>query len=223
MINIVATNTDFYICEKPAGLDFHDDEGHAGFFSLLKTQTNENLYPAHRLDKQTSGLILVTRNLAAEHAFNQMFLTHTIEKYYWAIAGNKPKQKQGRIIGDMEKSRNRAWKLNKSKNNPAKTFFYSYGLGDGHRLYLLRPYSGKTHQLRVALKSIGVAILGDDIYKGPAATQLHLHASCLKFNYQGQNFNYYLPPKQTNFQNISAQFIEDNQLNQPWLLNWPKL
>ena len=94
MINIIATEDDFYICEKPAGLDFHDCDGETGFFSLIKQQTGEALYPVHRLDKQTSGLIIVARNLAAEQTFNQLFSSHQIEKYYWAIAGNKPKQKQ---------------------------------------------------------------------------------------------------------------------------------
>lgn len=223
MINVIATEADFYICEKPAGLDFHDCEGQAGFFSLTKQQTGEVLYPVHRLDKQTSGLIIVARNLAAEQTFNQLFNSHQIEKYYWAIAGNKPKQKQGRIVGDMVKSRNRAWKLTKDRTNPAKTFFYSYGLGTGQRLYLLRPYSGKTHQLRVALKSIGVAILGDDIYKGETAERLHLHACALKFEYKGQTFSYLLPPTGEIFEQIPQEIIQQNQLNQPWQLNWPKL
>lgn len=223
MINIIATEADFYICEKPAGLDFHDCEGAAGFFTLLKQQTAENLFPVHRLDKQTSGLLIVARNLQAEQTFNKLFSTHKIEKYYLAIAGNKPKQKQGRIVGDMVKSRNRAWKLTTDKTNPAKTFFYSFGLGTGQRLYLLRPYSGKTHQLRVALKSIGVAILGDDIYKGETAQRLHLHACALKFVYQGRTFNFHLAPSGCIFDTISAQVVEQNQLNHPWFLNWPKL
>ncbi|WP_016955946.1 pseudouridine synthase [Catenovulum agarivorans] len=223
MINIIATEADFYICEKPAGLDFHDSDDQAGFFSLIKQQTGENLYPVHRLDKQTSGLIIVARNLAAEQIFNQLFSSHQIEKYYWAIAGNKPKQKQGRIVGDMVKSRNRAWKLTKATSNPAKTFFYSFGLGTGQRLYLLRPYSGKTHQLRVALKSIGVAILGDDIYKGDAAERLYLHAYALKFSYQGRDFCWQVAPTGDSFQQIPQEIIQQNQLNQPWCLNWPKL
>jgi len=61
----------------------------------------------------------------------------------------------------MLKARRGAWKLARSKESPALTEFVSTSLGQGLRLFLLRPYTGKTHQLRVAMKSLGAPIIGD--------------------------------------------------------------
>ncbi|WP_143872414.1 TIGR01621 family pseudouridine synthase [Catenovulum sediminis] len=221
---LIYTHPDFYVFNKTQGVDFHDDNGVAGFFSQIKhSYPSEKLYPVHRLDKETSGLIIVARNLAAEQYIQQLFQASKIEKYYWAIAGNKPKQKQGRICGDMKKSRNKGWMLAKSTDNPAKTYFYSFGLGNGYRHYLLKPYTGKTHQLRVAMKSIGSAILGDDIYKGQSADRLYLHAQALRIHYQQQIIEVQLNPDHPLFKIANATDENKKWINAPWSLNWPKL
>ncbi|MCU4676963.1 TIGR01621 family pseudouridine synthase [Catenovulum sp. 2E275] len=221
-VEIVFTHADFYIVNKPHNVDFHDNQGETGFFNQFKQQTGESLYPVHRLDKATSGLIIFARNLAAEHFFNQALQQHQINKYYLAIGGHKPKQKQGRIIGDMEKSRNKAWKLSRTKLNPAKTFFYSFSVGDKKRLYLLKPYTGKTHQLRVAMKSISASIIGDDIYQGEKADRLYLHAFALSFNYQQTQISLISIPKQGDyFKQIPADLL--TQVSQFNDFNWPIL
>jgi tRNA pseudouridine32 synthase/23S rRNA pseudouridine746 synthase len=92
----------------------------------------------------------------------------------------------------MEKSRRGGWKLLHSRVNPAVTWFDSVSLAPGLRLYLLRPYTGRTHQLRVALKSLGAPILGDALY-GPAqhdSDRGYLHAALLSFALDGQRWTY---------------------------------
>ena len=168
ILKVQYTHDDFYIINKPHGLNFHSEEG-PGFVVLAEQQLNEKLFAVHRLDKVTSGLIILARSKAAAAEFTQLFTQHAINKFYLAVSDTKPKKKQGWVKGDMAKSRRGTYKLLNSQSNPAITRFYSFSFKSGFRAYLLKPYSGKTHQLRVALKSIGAAILGDAGYSGSAA------------------------------------------------------
>jgi tRNA pseudouridine32 synthase/23S rRNA pseudouridine746 synthase len=223
-IEIVYDHDDWLLCVKPSGMDFHDDDGVLGFMSVLKHQLkNQDLLPVHRLDKPTSGLILVAKNHQACVKLNELFSDRQIEKFYLALCPNTLKKKQGAVIGDMEKSRRGTFKLVKTKNNPAVTQFFSYGLGDGIRVCLLKPRTGKTHQLRVALKSLSAAIVGDGVYGGQASDRLYLHAYALRFTYDGDSFEFKNPPK------FGALFSEERfeswllEQPNPWSLNWPKL
>ena len=93
----------------------------------------------------------------------------------------------------MEKSRRGAWKLMRSTENPAVTEFNCQSLEPGLRLFVLHPHTGKTHQLRVAMKSLGSPILGDTLYGGKAASRMFLHAWKIKFDYQDQTFEIVAP------------------------------
>ncbi len=221
-IEIIYQHPDFYIVNKPHDRDFHNDGETTGFFNQFQAQVDESLFPVHRLDKRTSGLIIFARNIQAEHFFNHALQNGQLNKYYLALGGNKPKQKQGRIIGDMVKSRNKAWKLLRSKDNPAKTFFYSFSIGDKKRLYLLKPYTGKTHQLRVAMKSLSVSILGDDIYQGEQADRLYLHAFALSFNYKHETIRLtLLKPQGHYFESLDAELLQ--KISDFDSFNWPML
>jgi tRNA pseudouridine32 synthase/23S rRNA pseudouridine746 synthase len=230
MFKTIAEHPDFIIVDKAAGLNFHD-EGvpGSGLFSLVKqyiqTQNNCNkLYPVHRLDKITSGLLIFAKSLSAAQIFNQLFNEHLIEKYYIAIADKKPQKKQGLIKGDMTKSRRGMFKLLRSSTHPAITQFFSFTLGGKQRLYLMKPHSGKTHQLRVALTSLGAPIIGDPLYYAHSyADRAYLHAYALKFNYLGNTYEFICPP--TNGQYFLREEIIQRlkTLHKPWLLNWPRL
>lgn len=188
VVKVVFTHEGFYVVEKPAGVNFHDSEGQAGFFTHIKGQfSGEKLYPVHRLDKDTSGLLLVARSLQAEHTLQSLLRNRTIEKGYIAISHKKPKKKQGTVSGDMVRSRRKSWKLLRSHEDPAITQFFSYGLGDGMRFFCVNLKTGKTHQIRVALKSLGSPIVGDAIYSGQASDLLYLHSYLLRFFYNGED------------------------------------
>lgn len=222
MIEILYKHPDFYVVNKPSGVGMHSEGDVAGIIVLLEHQTSESLFPVHRLDKETSGLLIVARHKSAASDFGQLFEAHAIDKYYLAIAGNKPKKKQGLIQGDMAKSRNGCWMLCKTMNNPATTQFFSYGTGLGFRVFLLRPLSGKTHQLRVALKSLSAPILGDRRYGGDPAPRLMLHAMALRFNWQNESFNFIsLPATDEGFFDYDWGSIDG--LQQPWLQPWPQV
>jgi len=225
---IVDHQADFLVIDKPANIGFHDEENvGSGFFSQIKAQlaaqfSITELYPVHRLDKMTSGLILVAKNSATARAFQQQFEQHQIQKYYLAIAEGKPKKKQGVIKGDMEKSRRGMWKLLRTMDNPAVSQFFSYSIAPKQRLYLIKPHSGKTHQIRVALNSIGVPIFGDALYNNVEdADRGYLHAFALSFSLNQQPYQYCLAPSNGRVFNAPSTLDVINKLTPPWQLPWP--
>ncbi|MEG9481715.1 TIGR01621 family pseudouridine synthase [Mannheimia sp. HC-2023] len=176
---------DFIIINKPEGLSVHKDDAERGLTEMVARQLNvEQVWLVHRLDKITSGLLILALNKEAAARFYHLFEQHKIQKTYWALSDKKPKKKQGRIVGDMEKSRNGAWKLCHSKENPAITQFTSHSLELPLRHFILQPKTGKTHQLRVAMKSLGSPILGDKLYAGTTVDRVYLHAYQLEFEYE---------------------------------------
>lgn len=195
MFNIILRHQDFIVIDKPAGISVHRDGEAAGLTALLAAQTGrERLWLVHRLDKGTSGVLLLACNPNAAAELCAVFAERRTEKTYWALSDRKPSKKQGRIKGGMEKARRGAWKLTRSGEHPAVTDFTSRSLAPGLRLFELHPQTGRTHQLRVAMKSLGSPILGDTLYGGSPAGRLFLHASSLVFPYQGQTYRAEAPP-----------------------------
>lgn len=184
MYQIIADEADFLVISKFPKVHFHSQDGTAGVVAQVEQDLGIKLFAVHRLDTPTSGLLILAKSTAAAKQFTELFTGHKMQKYYLALAKGKPKKKQGWVIGDMAKSRRSMFKLLRTKENPAITQFFSVSVGDGLRLYLLKPHSGKTHQLRVALASLGVPILGDELYGGAVADRCYLHAYCLHFRYQ---------------------------------------
>lgn len=227
LFTLIEENNDFIVINKKAEVSFHD-EGviGKGLFNQVKSQLLlDELYPVHRLDKMTSGLIIFAKNKATAVALQILFSKHNIEKYYLAISDKKPKKKQGLIKGDMEKSRRGSWKLLRSLNNPAITQFFSYPLHDGLRLFMVKPHSGKTHQIRVALASIGAKILGDEIYASNSnnTDRGYLHAYALRFTLTGTTYQFTIPPEQGVFFENLQNIMMTNHITEPWLLPWPKI
>lgn len=195
-IEIIEQNKDFLIINKSAGLSFHNEAAETGLFNQLKKTYNNQLWPVHRLDKMTSGILLFATNKNSASLFGKLFQSQKIQKTYLAISDKKPKKKQGVIIGDMQKSRNGSWKLLREKHNPAKTKFFSRSLTPGKRLFWVVPQTGKTHQIRVALKSLSAPIIGDQRYSGTPADRGYLHAYQLNFEWEGQSLAFSCLPSQ---------------------------
>lgn len=179
---VIGQTADWLAIHKPAGIGMHSEDGEAGLVVLAEQQFDYPLWPVHRLDKVTSGIILLAKNASAAARLSALFAEHKIQKYYLAQSAQKPKKKQGWVKGDMSKGRNGSWLLQRSSNNPAITRFISHFDEQAQkRLFLLKPLTGRTHQLRVALKSLGSAIDGDSRYGGDNADRTYLHAFMLCF------------------------------------------
>ncbi len=198
----VFEHSDFFVFNKPSNTSFHSEDGTGFFASLTQYYPDEQLFPVHRLDKITSGLLLVARNKTAAQQLGLLFETQQIRKTYIALSDQKPAKKQGVISGDMQRTRNGNWKLLHTRSNPAITRFTSHSLAPNLRLFVLNPKTGRTHQLRVMMKALGSPILGDVRYGGTVTNRGYLHAAKLEFDWQGKSMSYTSTPKE------GAHFID---------------
>jgi tRNA pseudouridine32 synthase/23S rRNA pseudouridine746 synthase len=197
-VEIIFENNNFVIFNKPSNMSFHSEDGEGFVVKATKALHVKQLYSVHRLDKMTSGLIILAKSSVAAAKLTKLFEERQIEKYYIAISLRKPKKKQGWIKGDMAQSRRGSYKLLKSINNPAITQFISSTLRVHERLYLIKPHTGKTHQIRVALKAIGSPIAGDERYAlskdALKEDRGYLHAYALRFTYDEEEFSFTCKP-----------------------------
>ena len=205
---------DWIAINKPAGIGMHSEQ-QAGLVVQASQVFERPLWPVHRLDKLTSGILLFATTSSGAARLSALFAEQTIEKYYLAQSIHRPKKKQGWIKGDMSKGRNGSWLLHRSLIQPAVTQFVSQHSPDlNRRLFLLRPYTGKTHQLRVALKSLGSPILGDPRYGSDAANRGYLHAYGLRWQEHGHWKEIICPPPQ----NSEETWPIPLHWQQPWQL-----
>lgn len=227
MFDILFTHSDFIVINKHPNVSVHKDDGDTMLLQEVgKVSGDSQLYLVHRLDKMTSGILLLARNAQAASELSQAFAHRDVEKFYLALGSKKPKKKQGLISGDMERSRRSSWKLLATQQNPAVTQFFSAAAESGERLFLCKPHTGKTHQIRVALKSIGSAIVGDPIYNASdEADRGYLHAFALKFIYAGETFQFLCDPRGKEYlgQKWNSEVVSQNieLWLQPWSLSWP--
>lgn len=219
---LIDQRPDFIVIHKPPGIAVQDESIQQGVLPMIYAQTGiEHLHLVHRLDKVTSGLLLLARHKEAAATLGHLFSTRQIEKFYLALTNKKARKKQGLVAGDMHKVRDGKWILKESTASPAVSQFFSFGLGKGLRACVLKPLTGKTHQLRVMLKSLSSPILGDTLYGGVAADRTYLHAYALRFNYLGQTYTYVCPPYAgEHFQSDAfGTWLDDHRA--PWSLDWP--
>jgi len=177
------------IVDKPAGISVH--EGGQGGASLrpmledLRFGLPRAPELAHRLDRDTSGCLVLGRHRKALADLGALFAEGKIKKTYWALTVGAPPEEEGLIDKPLKKIDSRRGKMAVAKTNdkagqPSQTEWKVLGK-DGRITWLeLSPLTGRTHQIRVHLVSIGCPILGDRIYgAGTAdmlAPQLCLHA-----------------------------------------------
>lgn len=142
----------------------------------------------HRLDREASGLLIVALRADAYDHLRRQFEERTVGKFYWAItrrAPNKPEGVINRPIAEVA-GRMKTAKISPT-GKPAVTAYRTLEASESAALLECRPATGRLHQIRVHLASIGCAILGDTIY-APAAAQgaaprLALHAHRLTFDH----------------------------------------
>lgn len=180
-------------------------ENEAGLVVQASNVFKRPLWPVHRLDRVTSGILLLATSKEGAARLGELFAKQDMNKWYLAQSRLKPKKKQGWVKGDMAKGRNGSWLLKRSMDNPAITYFIShFDETNQQRIFLLQPKTGKTHQLRVAMKSLGAAIDGDSRYAGAVADRTYLHAYALSWFDSALNETVQLlcPPQQGHWAHI---------------------
>lgn len=136
-----------------------------------------------RLDKDTSGVVLVAKNLLSAAILVEEMKKGTIEKEYMAITNGVPNPSKGKIVAPIARKENSILLREVSKNGKeAITLYETIKEEDGFALVKLRPITGRTHQLRVHLSFIGTPIYGDDLYGAPQkGEKTRLHCSKVTF------------------------------------------
>jgi tRNA pseudouridine32 synthase/23S rRNA pseudouridine746 synthase len=173
------------VIDKPAGLPVHPGPkgGETLFHHLdaLRFGLPRRPEAAHRLDKDTSGCLVLGRHPKAIARLNELFRKNQVGKVYWAVVEGGPEVDEGEIdLALAPKSPDRGWWMKVDpKGQPSLTQWRVLGRSEGLALLELRPITGRTHQLRVHCAAMNFPILGDPIYgtaprfNGPG---LHLHA-----------------------------------------------
>ena len=149
----------------------------------------------HRLDKETSGLIITAKNRDSEEWLQNQFKDHKLQKEYILICTGKVKEKNGdirtQIIRDPKNRQRFTTSLDPEKGKFARTLYHCIATYGNYSLFRVRIKTGRTHQIRVHMKSIGCPILGDTLYNKPDSNfpdaTLMLHSVKLKIKLPGKN------------------------------------
>lgn len=177
-LDILYEDHDLLVLDKPAGLVVHPAPGHPGgtlVHALLYhcpdlPGIGEERRPGivHRLDKDTSGVMVVAKTDAAMASLAAQFKGRRVKKTYLALVHGQVKQTEARIaaaIGRHERDRKRMG-VRTRKGREAVTTYRVMKRLDGFTLLQLHPETGRTHQIRVHLSAIGHAVVGDKVYGG---------------------------------------------------------
>ena len=194
-LNIIYEDDDLLVVDKPAGLTVHPAPGHPAHtlvnailarFPRLAA-LSDSLRPGivHRLDRDTSGVMVVAKNSSAQAKLVEQFRARSVAKAYLVLVKGKLTPESGVIeapIGRDPRDRKRMAVVAKGREARTEYRVIKY-IGD-YTLLEVRPETGRTHQIRVHLSAIGYPVVGDRVYgvKSPYLSRQFLHASRLSFN-----------------------------------------
>ena len=178
---------------KPADLVVHAGAGnHSGtlvnrlvhHFEKL-SQVGGDLRPGivHRLDKGTSGVILVARDDASHRALAAQFSSRSVEKVYLALVHGQVRAEEGRLTSPIARDPSRRLRMTTrlDSGRPALTQYRVLRRFEKFTYLEVRIGTGRTHQIRVHLSSIGHPVAGDRLYGAPPAERVFLHAHRIRF------------------------------------------
>jgi len=173
------------VIDKPAGIPVHAGPRggpnlEAGF-DALRFGLPRPPALAHRLDRDTSGCLVLGRHPKALRRLGRLFSEGKVEKVYWAVVAGRPPQLQGTVDAPLKKeTRRTGWRMEIDPGGQrAVTGYRVLGIKDGRAWLELKPCTGRTHQIRVHCASLGCPVVGDTTYGGPAGVPLQLHARAI--------------------------------------------
>jgi tRNA pseudouridine32 synthase/23S rRNA pseudouridine746 synthase len=160
------------VIDKPAGVAVHAGPGGGpnleSRFDKLRFGLPHPPALAHRLDRDTSGCLVLGRHPKALRRLGALFTGGQVEKVYWAVVGGRPIEPQGRVETGLKKlTRVNGWRMVVDPAGKAAVTEYRLcGTADGRSWIELRPRTGRTHQLRVHCAQLGCPVVRDPVYGG---------------------------------------------------------
>jgi 23S rRNA pseudouridine1911/1915/1917 synthase len=202
-LEIIFQNSDLVVINKPAGMVVHPSPGHyqgtlvhAALSRIPEIQAingEERPGIVHRLDKDTSGLIIIAKNEKSLHWLQEQFKSRQVEKTYLALVDGKPPTPSGRIeapIGRNSSHRKLMAVVPDEKGRQAVTLYKTLEVFPNHTLLEIHPLTGRTHQIRVHMTFLGCPVAGDQVYGKRKPTismnRQFLHAQKLKIQLPGE-------------------------------------
>ncbi|MBA5723676.1 RluA family pseudouridine synthase [Candidatus Liberibacter sp.] len=196
-------NSKIYVFNKPPGIPVQGGSGITRHIDgMLESWTNlkgEKPRLIHRLDRETSGILIVARTRAAAQSLTESFRMRRVRKVYWSLVKGIPKQSEGRLSSWLMKSRQaggdyvKVVEQNEDGANHAISCYKVIDTFEQQFCWLeMQPHTGRTHQLRVQALQMGHPIIGDkkyyiedhdDNFLNNIPNQLHLHARYIDFPY----------------------------------------
>jgi tRNA pseudouridine32 synthase/23S rRNA pseudouridine746 synthase len=190
---ILFEDSEALVIDKPAGLAVHPGprtpESLEHYLGQLRFGFQRKPAPVHRLDRDTSGCLLLSRNPKAHKRFALAFEEKRVGKTYLAVVDGVPEADEGTIDLPLHKvsSREEGWRMvHDPRGRRAVTHWRRLALVQDRALLLMTPETGRTHQLRVhAAQGLGLAIAGDPVY-GDGRGAMLLHARSLRLPRDGK-------------------------------------
>jgi len=214
-LNIIFENDHFIVLNKPAGLLSVPDrtQSQVSLKDLL-LQKYGTIYTVHRLDKDTSGIIVFAKDEATHKELSQLFEGREVEKYYLGLVQGNPETTQGSVDAAMMEHPAKNGKM--ITHAKGKASLTDYEVLENFRVYSwvrFRIHTGRTHQIRVHMQHIGHSIVCDELYgngepvllsslkrnyhlskkedaERPILSRLGLHSAELKFTLSGDAYHF---------------------------------
>ena len=199
-LEVIHENNDFLVVNKTAGLITEKSIYEAVtvenqvFDYLLKSKKKPYLGIIHRLDRVTSGILILAKKKSILVEFNTLFSSRKVQKTYLAIVKNKPEKNKGNLVNFLVKNnKEKKATIVPTKTKDSQNCSLSYKvIGENNFGYLLevKPKTGRFHQIRAQLSNIGIPIVGDEKYGSDQKYQslsICLHAWKLTYKDSSSN------------------------------------
>ncbi len=218
---------DFIIFFKPNGIRMHQvDEGQSGFVEALAEKLQRPLFIVHRLDKETSGLVILAKSAEAASLLTELLQDHLIQRTYYFLTDQIVNKKEFVIKTYIEKNQQKLTNTNHAATNSetALTWVQKVGAGN-YQLWKAVPKTEKPHQIRIHAKSAGIPICGDQEHGGSRWFRTCLHASEIEFTFHEKKYRFQspAPPSFNNPENLPIKnLLQDSFFNKNELFHIPK-